>query len=106
QEHQYDRAIDYFTKELDTHREADANWVGALYLDRGVAYAERHQYEKAIADITRSVQSDSFNNYYAYYNRALVYAMKHQYDVALADISKAIEIMQSIKFKDRSDDHS
>ena len=62
-----------------------------LYYDRGNAYVQCLDYQKAIDDYTRAIQLD-VNLAEAYYNRGLAHmALKHQ-DLAVSDLSKAGEL--------------
>ena len=62
-----------------------------LYYDRGNAYVQCLDYQKAIEDYTRAIQLDA-NLAEAYYNRGLAHmALKHQ-ELAISDLSKAGEL--------------
>ena len=62
-----------------------------LYYDRGNAYVQCLDYQKAIDDYTRAIQLDA-NLAEAYYNRGLAHmALKHQ-ELAISDLSKAGEL--------------
>ena len=62
-----------------------------FYNNRGKAFGERGQYDKAISDFDKAIE---INPRYirAYNNRGVVYRLKGQYDKAILDFNKAIEI--------------
>jgi len=61
------------------------------YLNRGLAYASKGDFENAIKDYTKAIQ---INPWYveAYNNRGIVYATMKLYDLALFDFNTAIKI--------------
>ena len=62
-----------------------------FYIDRGIAYGEKGQYDQAIADFNKALEIDS-KSASAYYNRGIAYLNKGQFDWAIADFNKALEI--------------
>jgi tetratricopeptide (TPR) repeat protein len=62
-----------------------------FYNSRGIAYAEKGQYDQAIYDFNRAVELNP-NDSKAYNNRGRVYRLKGQYDQAISDFNKAIEM--------------
>ncbi len=78
--------IDRYTKAI----KANPKDVVA-YNDRGVAYSENRQGDKAIADFTKAIEIDP-KYVVAYNNRGVVYRMRFDFDRAIADYIKAIEI--------------
>jgi Flp pilus assembly protein TadD len=62
-----------------------------FYNDRGIAYGEKGQYDRAISDFNKAME---INPRYgkAYNNRGIVYRLKGQYDQAISDFNKAMEI--------------
>ena len=62
-----------------------------FYFNRGFAYINKGQYDRAISDYTKAIEIDPK---YAsiYYNRGIAYDNKGQYDQAISDHTKAIEI--------------
>jgi Flp pilus assembly protein TadD len=62
-----------------------------FYNDRGIAYGEKGQYDRAISDFNKAIE---INPRYskAYNNRGIVYRLKGQYDQAISDFNKAMEI--------------
>ena len=58
---------------------------------RGDAWADKKDYEKAIADFSRVIQIDPKNSW-AYASRGLAEAERKQYDNAVADLDQALKI--------------
>ena len=65
--------------------------LSTAYMNRGIAYAERKETAKALADFTAAIDADGKNNF-AYYNRGNVYLDMGKLQQAVGDYSKAIEI--------------
>ncbi|MBS0268524.1 MAG: tetratricopeptide repeat protein [Proteobacteria bacterium] len=65
--------------------------LSTAYMNRAIAYAQRRENAKAIADFTASIRADSKNNF-AYYNRGNVYLDMRKPRQAIADYSKALEL--------------
>ena len=65
------------------------------YVLRGIAYARRGQYDRAISYFTRSLE---INPAFAagYYYRGLAYMSKGQYEQALSDFNRALDINPSL----------
>lgn len=61
-----------------------------FYIDRGVAYGQKGQFEQAIADFTKAIEIDPKSTD-AYFNRAVAYAKKNQHDRAISDYTKALQ---------------
>ena len=61
------------------------------YINRGVAYADKHEYDRAITDYTKAIEIDP-RDALAYFNRGNAYRDKGEYDRANADYTRAIEI--------------
>jgi tetratricopeptide (TPR) repeat protein len=57
----------------------------------GMAYNEKGDYDRAIADLTQAIRLDP-NNVYAYYMRGSAYHEKKDYDRAIADFTQAIRL--------------
>jgi tetratricopeptide (TPR) repeat protein len=60
-------------------------------LDRGMAAADRKDYDTAIAEFTEAIRLDPQSDA-AYHNRANAYADKHEYAKAVADYNEAIRL--------------
>ncbi|MFA5955394.1 tetratricopeptide repeat protein [Hyphomicrobium sp.] len=65
--------------------------LSTAYMNRGIAYAQRNDMKKAIADFTSSINANSANNF-AYYNRGNVYLDLGKAQQAADDYSKAIAL--------------
>jgi len=70
--------------------EAKLNDAGA-YLNRGVAYMQKRQFDQAISDFNKALE---INPSYAeaYDNRGGAYVAKGQYDLAILDFNKVLEV--------------
>ncbi|MBR0777577.1 SEL1-like repeat protein [Bradyrhizobium diazoefficiens] len=66
------------------------NNLALAYGNRGSAYSDKGQYDLAIADYSRYLQT--IPNAAGYYNRARVHNIKHNFDEAIADATRAIEL--------------
>lgn len=62
-----------------------------VYNGRGVAYINKGQYDKALADFSRALEINS-NYANIYYNRAYAYTNKDEHEKAISDYSEAIKI--------------
>jgi tetratricopeptide (TPR) repeat protein len=58
-----------------------------LYFNRGVAYGEKGQHDKAIADFSKAIEINprDANNYF---NRGIAYFFKREYEKAWDDVYK------------------
>jgi tetratricopeptide (TPR) repeat protein len=65
--------------------------LSTAYMNRGIAYAQRNEMQKAVADFTSSIDANRANNF-AYYNRGNVYLDLGKPKLAIDDYSKAIEL--------------
>jgi len=86
----YDKAIGLFTKAIESS-ELPRETLSKVYFDRALAWGEKGDYGKTIADYTKAIE---INPRYAeaYNNRGLAWGKKDDYDKAIADYTKAIEI--------------
>jgi tetratricopeptide (TPR) repeat protein len=92
-----------FLQEKKYHRDAivlygkiiefkpDWNWP---YHNRGLAYADMGEYDKAISDYNKAIEIDPMDAgvYKAYLNRGNAYDSKGEYNQAISDYNKALEI--------------
>ena len=62
-----------------------------LYYDRGIAYKNEKQFDRALADYSDAIKLDP-KYAHAYLNRALVYASNGDYARSIADSSAAIKL--------------
>lgn len=81
---QYDLAIEKFDEAISL---GDAS----LYYNRGTAWLEKHEYDRAIADFTQALKSEH-GFYFAYIHRAEAFERKGDRDSAIADYRRALEI--------------
>ncbi len=61
------------------------------YNNRGIAYDEKGQYDKAISDYTKAIGINP-RHVQAYINRGIGYAKKGQGDMACSDLQRACEL--------------
>ena len=62
-----------------------------FYNNRGIAFAEKGQYERAISDFNQALKINPRYNK-AYNNRGIVYRLTGQYNEAISDFNKSIAI--------------
>jgi tetratricopeptide (TPR) repeat protein len=62
-----------------------------FYNNQGVAYDDKGQFDKAIANYNKAIELDP-KHAMAYYNRGNSYYDKREYDKAISDYTKATEI--------------
>ncbi|MBE9593113.1 MAG: tetratricopeptide repeat protein, partial [Proteobacteria bacterium] len=65
--------------------------IDVAYNNRGLAYAELNQYERAIEDYNEAIKLNS-NYAEGYSNRGLAYAELNQYESAIEDYNEAIKL--------------
>lgn len=88
----FQQAIEDFSKKIRLDEAASANAEEAYYY-RGLAYAYQQQFDKAIADLTKAINSFEVTHtacpYYP--DRGKVYFSQKKYDLAIADFTNAIK---------------
>ena len=65
------------------------------YCDRGQAFLDKGEYDKAIADYTEAIKldpKDAMACFVAYYNRGVAYGKKGDSEKAVADYTEAIRL--------------
>lgn len=62
-----------------------------FYIDRGIAYGEKGQFDQAVDDFTKALEIAPRSTG-AYYNRGIAYMNKGRFDWAIDDLTKALEI--------------
>lgn len=67
---------------------------GNAYYNRGTAYIQLRQYQKAIDDFTRAIDLKPYDAVYAYDNRGAVYYSLGRFREAIADYSEAIRLKE------------
>jgi tetratricopeptide (TPR) repeat protein len=65
--------------------------LSRIFYNRGIAYAKKSQYDRAIADFNQAIRLDP-DSIFALNNRGAAYARKGQLDDAIADFNEAIRI--------------
>jgi tetratricopeptide (TPR) repeat protein len=65
--------------------------TAGTFLDRGIMFASRGDYDMAIEDYTEAIRLDP-NLATAYFNRGYAYGEKRDYDRAIADYTQAIKL--------------
>ena len=90
QKHNFGEAIDYFTEVINLDP-ADTSIVTHAYYNRGVAYNEKGQIDRAIENYNITLRLDP-SSADAYNNRGYAYFQQEDYDKALQDYNSAIEI--------------
>ena len=61
------------------------------YVNRGVAQAQKGDWEKAIADLTRAIELNP-KDAMTYFKRGFVYYKKGDFDRAIADYTRTLEL--------------
>ncbi len=85
-----DLAIDYFTSCI-SGGDLSAENLAISHNDRGLAYYDTSDYDRAIQDYTEAIRLNSDLSL-AYYNRGLAYAEKGDYDQAIQDFDEVIRL--------------
>ncbi len=62
-----------------------------FYIDRGIAYGEKGQFDQAVDDFTKALEIGP-KDAGIYYHRGIAYVKKGQFDWAIFDFTKALEI--------------
>ncbi|MBN2246332.1 MAG: tetratricopeptide repeat protein [Candidatus Aminicenantes bacterium] len=74
-----------------TQQKQDESRDAKFYNNRGIAFAEKGQYDRAISDFNQAIKINPRYNK-AYNNRGIVYRLRGQYDQAISDFNKSIAI--------------
>src|SRR5262249_21463278 len=85
-----DVRIEDCTKWIKSGRLEPEN-LSIAYYNRGFAYADNFEEDRAIADFDSAIQANP-ENAAAFYSRGIRYAHKGEHDRALADESHAIQL--------------
>ena len=85
--------IDGCTATIRSGRQSGKD-LSRVFYNRGIAYAKKSQYDRAIADFNQAIRLDP-DSIFALNNRGAAYARKGQYDDAIADFNEAIRINAS-----------
>lgn len=88
----HQKAVDYFTRAIrQPPAEKGPHFnESAAYVNRGLAYAEMAEFQKAEKDFSSALQVNS-RNPVAYHNRGYVRAKMTRYGEAIADLDRAID---------------
>jgi tetratricopeptide (TPR) repeat protein len=62
-----------------------------LYINRGMAYLSKQDYDRALADLSQAIKIEP-NRAVAYFNRAGIFYAKENYDLAIADCNQVIKL--------------
>ena len=89
-ERNYDKAIGLCTKAIESGELSHEN-LSKMYYNRGLAWGNKGDLNKAIADYTKATEINS-NYVKAYNNRGLAWYNKGDDDKAIADFTKVIEM--------------
>ena len=85
-----DRAIKHFSAAIDSGKLSKEN-LAIAYNNRGSAYDDKRQTDKAIADYTRAIAANPKYDA-AYYNRSYAYERKGRLPEAYHDMEKAVQL--------------
>ncbi len=96
----WDQQIKSCTSLIGLTTETSQNHAVA-YIRRGIAYLNKGDLDRAIADYTVAVEVDS-NSAQAYFDRGNIYLSKGDYDKAIADFTSAIQLNTSFAAAYRS----
>jgi tetratricopeptide (TPR) repeat protein len=86
-----DRSIRGCTQIINRGKRESRKDIAIAHYNRGTAYDNKGQYDRAIADYDKASQLNP-RDADVYLNRGNAYANKGQYDRAIADYDKAIEL--------------
>jgi tetratricopeptide (TPR) repeat protein len=85
-----DLSISRCTAMIQSGHETQQN-LAIAFGDRGIAYARKGQYDRAIEDLDQAIRLNP--NYAASFsNRGLAYVRRGQYDRAIEDLDQAIRL--------------
>lgn len=91
QQKEYDRAIELFSRVIDSKAFTDEpHTMGRLYFGRGGAYHAKGDCTNAVADYTKA--TEYMNKGDLFYSLAGCHLILQQEDLALADLDKAVKI--------------
>ncbi|KST69208.1 tetratricopeptide repeat protein, partial [Mastigocoleus testarum] len=96
------RSINHYSKEIQNNPKNAEN-----YNNRGNAYYNKKEYDKAIADYSQAIKLNPKGAVY-YHNRGNAYNNKKEYDKAIADFNKGIELdpKNPLYYKNRGDTYN
>jgi tetratricopeptide (TPR) repeat protein len=85
----FDLAISCFDRAIALKPEVLV--LSSAYANRGVMYAEKGNYQKALADLTMACQLTPLDSR-RYFNRACVYEHQNENEKAIADLTQALSL--------------
>jgi tetratricopeptide (TPR) repeat protein len=85
-----DESIAACTAAITSGKLSTAN-LAIIFYDRGVGYADRHDYARAIADYSEAIRLNPQYEH-AFHNRGVAYANQDDHAHAIADYSEAIRL--------------
>ena len=91
---QWDQAIDACSDLLalvDKDPTTDSDFKSVTYHNRGLAYGNKGDFDRAIADFNKAIELNPNSNE-AYNSRGIAYSSKGDFNSAIADFSKAIKL--------------
>jgi tetratricopeptide (TPR) repeat protein len=90
--------IEYYSQALLLWKDAYGIKIkSAIYVNRGSAYKNLKQYDKAINDYNKAIELNPADAD-AYYDRGIIYYYLKQYNKAINDYSKAIELKPNFAY--------
>ncbi len=84
-----DDAIAYYSEVISL--QPNTSTLTIAYQGRGFAYFFKREFDPAIKDFTKAINSNS-KDAVTYYSRGTVYSLTREFDLAIADYTKAIEL--------------
>ena len=76
-------------------RELSTRSIASAYNKRGIAWKNKGEFDKALADYAMAIRTDPKQRY-PWHNRAHLWLSKEEYDKAIADFNQAIKLEPSI----------
>jgi len=98
----YNRSITYYTSAIKRN-----TYDAGAYYNRGLIYASKKEWDRAIEDFTQSLKLEFKPEYknqlaYAYNVRGLVYAIKADYNLAITDWETVLRYCPDYEFVKKS----
>ena len=88
-ENNLDDAITYYDEVISL--QPDASILAKTHAVRGSIYANKREYDLAIADWTKAIEKDP-NEFMAYYGRGTIYGISGESGLAIKDYTMALEL--------------
>lgn len=87
---QWDAAIDHYTQAIDG-KGCDADCLATVYFHRGVAYQQKSDCAKALADYAKAAETIKDNGD-LYFEQSVCHNALNQPDLAMADLNNALKV--------------